>query len=339
MISLANSRPRGGQAPRGWFAPPGAICLSLSVSWRHCRRFRRLESGGWHRRGVHYCLQPLNVQLKWPNDLVVDGRKLGGILIEMRAEAGGPAYVVIGVGINVTLGDAVDERVRATGTQPTDLLSLGWRDIDRNRVAAAVIGNLVECIEIFERQGFAPFAAQWRDADVLAGNDYHRAGAAVSGVALGIAADGACVSIPRAASDASSPAKVGEAAASERAADRCRQLRIAGNSGDGKRAPRRRSTGPRGRCRASPSHRRGYPAAALEAVLVSSVAGRPVASAAPGMRARGAGAALRPQSAQRCRCQQRLSGTTAAGRGSLAGLVRRATIPGVTVCVIGMARR
>jgi len=187
-----------GRRARSWMAPPGgAICLSLS------RQFAALPPDfgalslavGIAVRRALQNLQPLAVQLKWPNDLVVGGRKLGGILIEMRAEAGGPAYVVIGVGINVALGDAVDERVRTTGTRPTDLQSLGWRDIDRNRVAAAVIGSLVECIEIFERQGFAPFAAQWRDADVLAGQSITvtgaGAGAAVSGVALGIAADGA----------------------------------------------------------------------------------------------------------------------------------------------------
>ena len=43
---------------------------------------------------------PLAVRLKWPNDLVVDDRKLGGVLMELRAEGAGPAYVVIGIGIN-----------------------------------------------------------------------------------------------------------------------------------------------------------------------------------------------------------------------------------------------
>ena len=50
--------------------------------------------------------------LKWPNDIWFEDRKLGGVLIELRAEAGGPAHVVIGVGVNVSLPDGGSARNR-----------------------------------------------------------------------------------------------------------------------------------------------------------------------------------------------------------------------------------
>ena len=64
-------------------------------------------------------------QLKWPNDLLVHGKKLGGILIELRAESTGPACVVIGIGLNVALGDELLNEIAVTGITATDLNNSG----------------------------------------------------------------------------------------------------------------------------------------------------------------------------------------------------------------------
>ena len=55
------------------------------------------------------------ITLKWPNDIWFEDRKIGGVLIELRAEAGGPAHVVIGVGINVSLPAAARHEIEASG--------------------------------------------------------------------------------------------------------------------------------------------------------------------------------------------------------------------------------
>jgi BirA family biotin operon repressor/biotin-[acetyl-CoA-carboxylase] ligase len=95
-----------GRRTRSWIAPPGgAICLSLSWS------FASLPAAiGALSLAVGVCvlralarLGIAGVELKWPNDLVADGAKVGGILAELSAEAAGPAFVVIGIGINVAL--------------------------------------------------------------------------------------------------------------------------------------------------------------------------------------------------------------------------------------------
>src|SRR6202140_3226910 len=161
-----------GRRARTWLAPPGgALCLSISWSFASLPRdisALSLAIGVCALRAMAQ-IGVTGAALKWPNDLVVGSAKLGGILIELRAKAGGPAYVVIGLGLNVALGDAVLRQVAASGTQAADLTGLGAGHPDRNRLAAALIGTMVTGLAQFESDGFAAFAAEWRSADALAG--------------------------------------------------------------------------------------------------------------------------------------------------------------------------
>jgi BirA family biotin operon repressor/biotin-[acetyl-CoA-carboxylase] ligase len=123
-----------------------------------------------------------SVALKWPNDLIFEDRKLGGLLIEAR----GPA-VAIGLGLNLSL------RALPDVDQPwTDLARAGLAAPSRVGVLGAVLRQLLPALAQFEREGFAPFAAAWSEFDALAGRAVRvLAGDAVhEGEALGIAADG-----------------------------------------------------------------------------------------------------------------------------------------------------
>ena len=188
-----------GRSARQWFAPPGgALCLSLAWS------FAALPKGAAALSlAVGVCalralssIAPLDVRLKWPNDLLSGGRKLGGILIELRAESGGPAYVVIGIGINCALGERVTGQVRDSGADPVDLATLGVKPCDRNQLAAALVREIVNGVLEFEHSGLSPFAADWAAADALAGRVVTVAlpDGQFIGHARGIDADGAlCV--------------------------------------------------------------------------------------------------------------------------------------------------
>jgi BirA family transcriptional regulator, biotin operon repressor / biotin---[acetyl-CoA-carboxylase] ligase len=189
---------RGRQARR-WLSPPGGgLCLSLAWTFKALPRDAgalSLAVGVCVLRALHR-FAPLAVNLKWPNDLVSAGGKLGGILIDLRAEAAGPAVVVIGVGLNCALGAPLSTKVRATGTEPVDLAGLGVGHCDRNRLAALLISDIVAGLLQFERDGFAPFAALWRAADALAGRAVTVSGpqGQIVGHARGIDEDGAlCV--------------------------------------------------------------------------------------------------------------------------------------------------
>jgi BirA family transcriptional regulator, biotin operon repressor / biotin---[acetyl-CoA-carboxylase] ligase len=188
-VLLAEYQSAGrGRRGRAWLAPPGgAICLSMSWTFREVPQdlgALGLVIGVCALRALHV-LGVSGAALKWPNDLLIGARKLGGVLIELRAESAGPACVVIGVGLNVALGAALLQQIAGTGTEATDLSSAGLKSPSRNAVAAALIGESVRGLLEFERHGLKPFIEEWRAADALRGRPVNVS--AADGVARGLA--------------------------------------------------------------------------------------------------------------------------------------------------------
>ena len=151
-----------GRRGRTWVSGLGGS-LTFSLLWR-------FERGVGHLGGLSLAiglsaartLRALGVeraQVKWPNDVVCDFRKLAGILVETSGEMQGPSAAVIGVGVNYRLADAVLERI----DQPTtDVLRCAGSDISRTALLAALLADLATMLEAFEREGFAPLRAAWR---------------------------------------------------------------------------------------------------------------------------------------------------------------------------------
>ncbi len=133
------------------------------------------------------------IKLKWPNDIWFEDRKLGGVLIELRAEAGGPAHVVIGVGVNVGLSAKARRELETGGVGVASVADACRGPVSRNRLAGAILDELLSMLLQYERFGFAAFRDAWaaldglngRAARVLVGD--HE----VSGIARGVDADGA----------------------------------------------------------------------------------------------------------------------------------------------------
>lgn len=172
-VMLAEYQTAGrGRRGRAWLAPPGgAICLSLSWTFRDVPAdlgALGLVIGVCELRALH-ALGITGAKLKWPNDVLVDERKLGGILIELRAESAGPACVVIGIGLNVALGAPLLAQIAETGIAATDLVTAGLVEPSRNSVAGALVDSCIRGLQEFERGGLRPFVENWRDADALQG--------------------------------------------------------------------------------------------------------------------------------------------------------------------------
>lgn len=136
--------------------------------------------------------------LKWPNDLVARAdaglEKLGGILMELRAEAGGPAHVVIGIGLNLRLPASLRDEVAGTGMPPTDLARLALAHHDRNRLAAGIVAECIRGVGQLCREGLAACHDEWQGADALAGQPVSVQGSGAApwfGVARGIDQTGA----------------------------------------------------------------------------------------------------------------------------------------------------
>jgi BirA family transcriptional regulator, biotin operon repressor / biotin---[acetyl-CoA-carboxylase] ligase len=125
------------------------------------------------------------IEVKWPNDVLFQRRKLAGILLEVSGDISGPCKVVIGIGLNTEMPAQAGSRI----DQPySDLRAMGARPIDRNRLAAAVISELVAAISVFESHGFAPFKAEWVEADSYLGEpvEVHSGQTVLKGVYTGV---------------------------------------------------------------------------------------------------------------------------------------------------------
>lgn len=191
-VLLAEYQSAGrGRRGRAWLAPPGgAICLSLSWTFREVPQdlgALGLVIGVCARRALRE-LGVREAALKWPNDLLVGEKKVGGVLIDLRAESAGPACVVIGIGVNLALGAGLLKTIASTGIAATDLRSAGLKGASRNEVAAALIGACLKGLQEFERAGLKPLIEEWREADALNGRAVEvRAGEGhTKGIARGV---------------------------------------------------------------------------------------------------------------------------------------------------------
>jgi BirA family biotin operon repressor/biotin-[acetyl-CoA-carboxylase] ligase len=133
------------------------------------------------------------IGLKWPNDIWVGDRKIGGVLTDLRAEPAGPAHAVIGVGINVALTPAARARIEASGVRVASVADACAAPPSRNFIAGAIIGELLSMLAHFEQEGFAPFHAAWTALDVLRDRpaQVETGDAVVLGTARGVDAEGA----------------------------------------------------------------------------------------------------------------------------------------------------
>ena len=131
------------------------------------------------------------VQLKWPNDLLHAGRKLGGILIELHDDGRDSTAAVIGIGLNIrlhpTLRDTIAQAV-------TDVASISRQVPQRNRLLAATLIELAQVLEQFAGHGFAPLRQEWIARHAHQGKQVTLSsgdGNTVTGRAAGVAEDGA----------------------------------------------------------------------------------------------------------------------------------------------------
>ncbi len=169
-LYLAERQSEGrGRRGRDWYSPfSGQLCFSLV--WSFSQGAAALEGlslvvGLAMARGLKACgASP--VALKWPNDLLCQGGKLGGILLEMTGDASGQCQVVIGVGINVNMPK---EAARQIDQPWVDLRTLLGVAPARTVLAAAVLNELVPCLQEFERSGFAPFRDEWQSLHAYTG--------------------------------------------------------------------------------------------------------------------------------------------------------------------------
>lgn len=182
-----------GRHGRRWYSPPGAALL-FSLRRRTHRPLREL-GGASLAAGVAVAraLRAAGVSgiaLKWPNDVLADGAKLGGILIETRVQ-GDAALAVIGVGVNYRAMPGLQSRLRRRVAALEDLV----RPLPpRALLIARIGGELLEVLDSFDASGLAMLREEWESMHAHAGHRIRMRladGRVVAGIPAGIAEDGA----------------------------------------------------------------------------------------------------------------------------------------------------
>ncbi len=149
-----------GRGGREWHSVAGAS-LTFSLAWKFGRPLQELV-GLPLAVGVAIAesllMQTVRVQLKWPNDILRDGKKLGGVLISSAAASDDASqyWCVIGVGLNLTVPDELEQRV---GHPVAGVPWLAQKD--PNQLVAGLLNYLLAVLHTFEQAGMLAFVARW----------------------------------------------------------------------------------------------------------------------------------------------------------------------------------
>jgi BirA family transcriptional regulator, biotin operon repressor / biotin---[acetyl-CoA-carboxylase] ligase len=196
-VLLAAEEQTAGRGRRGrrWHSAPGAG-LTFSLGRRIRRPARELAAlslvAGVAAARALRALGVRQAALKWPNDLLVDGAKLGGILVEARTSGGSrkqESYAVIGLGINCRRTRGLAAKLGREVAFVGDFIA-----VSRNEILQATASALLAALDAFEAGGLQALRAEWEAMHADAGKRLRvrlADGRVMSGTAGGLAEDGA----------------------------------------------------------------------------------------------------------------------------------------------------
>ncbi|MBT4520741.1 MAG: bifunctional biotin--[acetyl-CoA-carboxylase] ligase/biotin operon repressor BirA [Halieaceae bacterium] len=195
LVCTAEQQTAGrGRRGRQWVSPYGRN-LYVSLAWEFTQGAAALEGlslavGVAVAQALASCGLP-GVQLKWPNDVLYGGAKLGGILLEMVGDAAGVCHVVVGVGLNVNMPSGSAGEIDQIWT---DVSTMAGADCPgRNVLLAALLNELLPLVADYETTGFSVWREHWQSRDAYYGQSVIlSAGSNVqAGVAQGVDERGA----------------------------------------------------------------------------------------------------------------------------------------------------
>jgi len=173
IVCFAEHQSAGkGRRGRTWVSPYGSN-LYMSILWRFQQGGIAATAGLSLAIGIAV-IRALkqhhidDVSLKWPNDIYSQGKKLGGILIEVSGETDGPCSAVIGLGLNLFLPVSEAQTITQAWTDLTNVT--GIVPVSRNQLAATLISHILTIVNGFETVGIQTYLDEWRSYDCLQGH-------------------------------------------------------------------------------------------------------------------------------------------------------------------------
>ncbi len=156
-----------GRRGREWLSPPAGNFYG-SVGWIFNDGFSVIEglslAVGVAIIKAMESVGASDLELKWPNDVLHQGKKIAGILIEMTGEVGGPCQVVVGVGVNLQLPEVIKQQI----TQPvTDLYSICGHAVNRQIITAEIISEIISLLSGYDKTGFSKWQNEWLSYDAF----------------------------------------------------------------------------------------------------------------------------------------------------------------------------
>jgi BirA family biotin operon repressor/biotin-[acetyl-CoA-carboxylase] ligase len=182
-----------GRLGRVWVSPPKSN-IYLSLGWR--TGLEPLELAGLSLAAgcaIGEGLERnfgLKMQLKWPNDLYLGGKKCGGVLIDLVQSSNQDWTIVVGVGLNVAMPNSGGNDI----DQPwTDLGSHSAVPLTRNEVGGQLLGALVPLLSSWQVGAFSQWRESWSRRDLMAGHQItvQQGNHSISGRADGVDHSGA----------------------------------------------------------------------------------------------------------------------------------------------------
>lgn len=187
----------GGRGRRGkaWWAPPGGLWFTLvlrpAVNLHNAALLSLVFAVACVRCLQEYTDHPCGI--KWPNDVMIDGRKVVGILLEASGEMDAPDYVIAGLGLNVNLRS--EDWPEPVGRQATSLAMATGKTMDLNQVLIRLLSILEEDYDLFLHEGIQPFMEPYKSRCLHLGEriTVHRGPDRVTGIHRDIEEDGSLV--------------------------------------------------------------------------------------------------------------------------------------------------
>ena len=196
-VVVAESQTGGkGRLGRSWVSPPN-LNLYLSVILRpklpplHAPQITLMAAVALAE--TVQCFIPLPAEIKWPNDILVGGKKLAGILTESSCDPGKILFVILGIGVNLNFPkELMPEAIRESATS---IMALTGKPVNRSEFTLRLIQNLERCYGELEEEGFSFLAERWAGFFRLKGKRVRvqMMEQAILGKAMGIDIDGALI--------------------------------------------------------------------------------------------------------------------------------------------------